>query len=94
MRGTLAGPLRIRLLCRFIPAGAGNTTDDQITTLWLGVHPRGCGEHLIRDAAMVGVDGSSPRVRGTHGDLDLVRQVIRFIPAGAGNTHAVMNRIT
>ena len=52
----------------------------------VSVHPRVCGElHADADAGAA-VDGSSPRVRGTH-----VRAVARvrgqrFIPACAGNS--------
>jgi len=50
------------------------------------VHPRGCGEHFKITATISGVAGSSPRVRGTRLGIITRRQLIRFIPAGAGNT--------
>ena len=76
-------PLRAR---RFIPAGAGNTVVNMLTVPRSAVHPRGRGEHLqsLRKAGKIA--GSSPRARGTQGRPYAVPQVLRFIPAGAGNT--------
>ena len=50
------------------------------------VHPRAGGEHRVQTPIQIGVDGSSPRGRGTpvRWRHDLV--VDRFIPARAGNT--------
>ena len=52
------------------------------------VHPRGCGEHcLVREIAE-STFGSSPRVRGTPDAPPIANCVLRFIPAGAGNTYS------
>ena len=77
---------RFYLLCeRFIPACAGNIGDsissDSIST----VHPRVCGEHDILRSASSCKCGSSPRVRGTYKNLNPERDIVRFIPACAGN---------
>ena len=50
------------------------------------VHPRGCGEHGCAKKLTYCAPGSSPRVRGTRGRIGPSGAVIRFIPAGAGNT--------
>ena len=84
-RGTVhpdrkAGPLR-----RFIPAGAGNGHFHKFDPVFHPVHPRGRGERYGSAPVWAGLDGSSPRARGTaHRPLDHVGD-FRFIPAGAGN---------
>ena len=76
-----AGPVR-----RFIPACAGNTRRTEVSRRDYAVHPRVCGEHRLRPRAMVSLDGSSPRVRGTLLRGLAIRLLGRFIPACAGNT--------
>ena len=50
------------------------------------VHPRPCGEHLIRCNVHTLKFGSSPPVRGTPTRARSMRWLLRFIPARAGNT--------
>ena len=71
---------------RFIPAGAGNTRGPVGRTRQPTVHPRGCGEHLALGVRFPYSSGSSPRVRGTRGMSQRAVELLRFIPAGAGNT--------
>ena len=71
---------------RFIPACAGNTSTARRDTCPTSVHPRVCGEHSIDPHGVSPHRGSSPRVRGTLGQVTDDRIVIRFIPACAGNT--------
>ena len=71
---------------RFIPACAGNTTSASRRGCARTVHPRVCGEHLLRLRYMAVMYGSSPRVRGTHGGGRSSFVWCRFIPACAGNT--------
>ena len=71
---------------RFIPAGAGNTAGWVCEVWQSAVHPRGCGEHPDRVEFRIHYRGSSPRVRGTHESFVRKFNVVRFIPAGAGNT--------
>ena len=73
---------------RFIPAGAGNTSIYRCTVLLITVHPRRRGEHIISSMAELLRSGSSPQARGTPQANGVRRFVIRFIPAGAGNTRA------
>ena len=86
-RGTPARHGATLRLNRFIPAGAGNSFAFWLAGLALAVHPRGGGELVFPVPPHVAQVGSSPRGRGTHGlDRDDGRGV-RFIPAGAGNSH-------
>ena len=50
---------------RFIPAGAGNTTERPLDTLAEPVYPRWRGEHAVLDFDLRGFSGLSPLARGT-----------------------------
>ena len=70
---------------RFIPARAGNSRVAKLICCPIAVHPRACGEQLVKARVESVSCGSSPRVRGT-GLLRIVYDPpIRFIPARAGN---------
>ena len=71
---------------RFIPAGAGNTGMCVAKSPSLPVHPRWRGEHPCWARLSGSSLGSSPLARGTLSAANNVDRVIRFIPAGAGNT--------
>ena len=86
VRGTRHGNVLLQGLGRFIPACAGNTKPQQVTTGSCTVHPRVCGEHRDRCPVYHGNVGSSPRVRGTRFHVETEVPVDRFIPACAGNT--------
>ena len=49
-------------------------------------HPRVCGEHILPVSAAEAFEGSSPRMRGTHGDGFARVGAEGIIPAYAGNT--------
>ena len=85
VRGTAHWINPTRPPCRFIPARAGNGSSSFLMTSSASVHPRACGERACSTRSLTDSNGSSPRVRGTDGDL--VRQHVehRFIPARAGN---------
>ena len=86
MRGT-PGPRRSSSpLGRFIPAHAGNTYHPAPFPDREPVHPRACGEHLVWTGSKRSLPGSSPRMRGTLVLEMEYKDVIRFIPAHAGNT--------
>ena len=86
MRGTLKPRDYRQQRCRFIPAHAGNTSRNALSTVANAVHPRACGEHIqaITNVAILG--GSSPRMRGTRVHQWEMVTAFRFIPAHAGNT--------
>ena len=71
---------------RFIPAGAGNTSDSLGIPSVEAVHPRWRGEHHGPVAARCDTVGSSPLARGTQAYTSIANRMRRFIPAGAGNT--------
>ena len=71
---------------RFIPARAGNTRGRSGGTPVMSVHPRSRGEHSAELAGARDADGSSPLARGTLMDVGYRPEVVRFIPARAGNT--------
>ena len=86
VRGTHIQSRGRRVLQRFIPAGAGNTSGRYPQNPGTPVHPRRCGEHCPVSRASTMARGSSPQVRGTLAYLLENLKRIRFIPAGAGNT--------
>ena len=82
---------------RFIPACAGNITQEILATLYCSVHPRMCGEHMCPALSSREINGSSPHVRGTSAYSPRDYQPTRFIPACAGNivaTNSHMARLT
>ena len=72
-------------LVRFIPAFAGNAWSRPERLSTGSVHPRVCGERPTPIAENKYGNGSSPRLRGTHGELLEYAEAVRFIPAFAGN---------
>ena len=86
MRGTLCGR-RGNAYCEgIIPAYAGNTMIYNTSSVSLRDHPRVCGEHERFESQRVKVEGSSPRMRGTHADIFNIGFQHGIIPAYAGNT--------
>ena len=71
---------------RFIPAGAGNTGVTLSTFISPAVYPRWRGEHRVRRGVVCALGGLSPLARGTRFGSRSGGVIIRFIPAGAGNT--------
>ena len=64
----------------------GNTSLLSVRSRCLSVHPRGYGEHVTVDEESGGVSGSSPWIRGTLHNVQLVGGLNRFIPVDTGNT--------
>ncbi len=85
-RGTPGAATRQPKCIRFIPAGAGNTSRGCRGPPGCAVHPRWRGEHYTRGAPNERLIGSSPLARGTHELVRVLNALLRFIPAGAGNT--------
>ncbi len=86
-RGTLIEIKPEQAPSRFIPAGAGNTKLTGRNCTSVAVYPRWRGEHDAKEIMMNRFGGLSPLARGTHEATSRFRTNLRFIPAGAGNTH-------
>jgi len=85
VRGTDGVTYRCEAGVRFIPAGAGNGCREPACRNRTTVHPRGCGERNRHNKSFHRTAGSSPRVRGTDGEIIHPLANQRFIPARAGN---------
>ena len=86
VRGTRRFALVPSTVTGIIPACAGNTTIYESVRVVSRDHPRVCGEHNAPSTFESGMEGSSPRVRGTpiaHSDI---HHIAGIIPACAGNT--------
>ena len=88
-RGTAGSPPSVAFGGRFIPACAGNSSQTKFTSSACPVHPRVRGEQGDVDRRVVAVAGSSPRARGTGGQVLGRAAGGRFIPAYAGNRRRV-----
>ena len=86
VRGTLGLEVRDGPVLGIIPACAGNTRPSCPLSWSRRDHPRVCGEHVWPFGAVSRILESSPRVRGTHGELGVLHHDVGIIPACAGNT--------
>ncbi|SUF10352.1 Domain of uncharacterised function (DUF2825) [Salmonella enterica] len=93
-RGTHSKARKANLRQRFIPAGAGNTDADHQSGGYQPVYPRWRGEHLILSNSGQDRNGLSPLARGTQSLRGYLAETARFIPAGAGNTANLSNKIS
>jgi len=97
MRGTGTDCREALWLSRFIPAHAGNSSENCLAFKHFTVHPRACGEQENRTVSPPENVGSSPRMRGTGPSPAALLQPMRFIPAHAGNRicgQSVSSRMT
>ena len=85
-RGTVALGLAGGRDDRFIPAHAGNSWARTPAMRSRSVHPRARGEQCPLDCHTPRVPGSSPRTRGTGFARLHQLDLLRFIPAHAGNS--------
>jgi len=85
-RGTLEFFRYVSLHIRFIPAGAGNSTNPAISVIIKPVYPRWRGELCACAERVKNNRGLSPLARGTPSCRVLYSAPTRFIPAGAGNS--------
>ena len=86
LRGTDPPAIQKEVTNRFIPAPAGNSARRAAGLPAGSVHPRACGEQVLRLAQRPLPGGSSPRLRGTDRSPHVRASTDRFIPAPAGNS--------
>ena len=86
MRGTPTARHAKTRPAGIIPAYAGNTRSFGVLSCLARDHPRVCGEHKVDGGRVVGIAGSSPRMRGTPGRRPVMGLAPGIIPAYAGNT--------
>ena len=86
VRGTPVFSPSVCVRFGIIPACAGNTRVLALRLREVRDHPRVCGEHSAGISASQNALGSSPRVRGTHGQLGVLHHDVGISPACAGNT--------
>ena len=87
MRGKPANTASFMLTVRIIPARAGQTIGCGSSVPARPDHPRACGANEHGQADGHPHVGSSPRVRGKPLDAGLPFQLVRIIPARAGQTN-------
>ena len=87
-RGTHSGEHDAVILCRFIPAYAGNACTTRARAIIATVHPRIRGERRVLPSRSSSGGGSSPHTRGTRRPCSQSAAGQRFIPAYAGNAAA------
>ena len=92
VRGTATRRRHVQAVRRFIPACAGNRLAPTLARRAAAVHPRVCGEQTLQALVRASDYGSSPRVRGTVPCCDHLPEIIRLIPACAGNSASVKSR--
>ena len=85
-RGTPINAALFHLQCRFIPAGAGNSSTPLVIAEIVTVYPRWRGELVPFKQQEQALFGLSPLARGTHLRPPTPHVTARFIPAGAGNS--------
>ena len=77
-----------------IPAYAGSTTGIYQSSAIMSDHPRIRGEHMMPEATIAAICGSSPHTRGALADCRAEIQEGRIIPAYAGSTRHRDHRTT
>ena len=89
MRGKLRVARHRRRQRRIIPAHAGQTRALGCRHARSPDHPRACGANRHGSRSRSWFRGSSPRMRGKHGERVTQRRARRIIPAHAGQTQRV-----
>ena len=91
-RGTPEGTKVTATLPRLIPACAGNTVIAAASITSFSAHPRSRGEHRYASATERWPLGSSPLARGTSQGSHRWPEMVRLIPARAGDTEQARSK--
>ncbi len=86
VRGAVGNHRLVVVLHGIIPARAGGSKAVRAVGFLEGDHPRACGEQRLISVAVLSLSGSSPRVRGAVGVVDMLSDVTGIIPARAGSS--------
>ena len=81
-------------ISRIIPAHAGNTAISEVSQVLGKDHPRSCGEYHPAGYSAGLYTGSSPLMRGILVCCDQNGDLMRIIPAHAGNTASTAGSAT
>ena len=92
-RGTPDAFFFCHFFFRFIPACAGNSRWERVVHHTPPVHPRLRGELIHPGGNFILQSGSSPLARGTLLRSRFRNLLFRFIPACAGNSRSMRNKI-
>ena len=93
MRGAHTFPGFKNVNTGIIPADAGSTRGSPTRRAATRDHPRGCGEHDDEITVAQKRAGSSPRMRGALGQWPYDLAVLGIIPADAGSTADLAERL-
>ena len=88
-RGAPRGGVARRQRVGLIPARAGSTGSWNVSSVWMGAHPRSRGEHVMALVPIRYRRGSSPLARGAQFKLSTPSHDYGLIPARAGSTFHV-----
>ena len=86
MRGKHVVDIGFQHVGRIIPAHAGQTLREMLSSFHTTDHPRACGANRLWARIILSYAGSSPRMRGKHAGDMAALALLRIIPAHAGQT--------
>ena len=92
MRGKPVCVQAFAVRTRIIPAHAGQTTPPDWKHWYRTDHPRACGANHVPLFMIMGISGSSPRMRGKPPLTETSPVQLRIIPAHAGQTRSWRRR--
>ena len=86
MRGKVSNCQVEKQGIRFTPAHAGKSAGHNYGSVPAWVHPRTCGEKIVKYQREKGRKGSPPHMRGKVGFCTIAPERLRFTPAHAGKS--------
>ena len=86
MRGKVSNCQVEKQGIRFTPAHAGKSAGHNYGSVPAWVHPRTCGEKIVKYQREKGRKGSPPHMRGKGDQFEAAFELFRFTPAHAGKS--------